>query len=288
MGIIDKKWTFGTGAIDPEKVNENYDDIFNEFNGDIDADNLGDYVITDRQLNESVSPVKRWEESFQDYVVSGCTAAAVGLACTVAGGIVYVDGVRKEVSSTGNTVTDETTTYVDVTSTGAYSWNSNTAPAAGYLRLAKFVATGGGVTTTDLRNMKPVNASQIESGVIGVTWAYAAEQSTTSETHVTLLDFGTVNVKKDDVLLINAAISVDSSAEVQSNYGLKIDDVQMTSYFHTVTTDTWRNSIPYVYAHTVTADNTALPLELTFKTDDDTITVNAIPSGYILQVRQTG
>ena len=86
-------------------------------------------------------------------LISGCLPATSGtLTSTISAGVAYVQGVRVTPIATSNTYTGSRDTYVDLDSTGAYTYavviNGAAEPAitAGCLRVAK-VVTGGSVTT---------------------------------------------------------------------------------------------------------------------------------------------
>jgi len=88
-----------------------------------------------------------------DQLISGCLPATSGtLTSTISAGVAYVQGVRVTPIATSKTYTDSRDTYVDLDSTGAYTYavviNGAAEPAitAGCLRVAK-VVTGGSVTT---------------------------------------------------------------------------------------------------------------------------------------------
>lgn len=86
-------------------------------------------------------------------LISGCLPATSGtLTSTISAGVAYVQGVRVTPIATSKTYTGSRDTYVDLDSTGAYTYavviNGAAEPAitAGCLRVAK-VVTGGSVTT---------------------------------------------------------------------------------------------------------------------------------------------
>ena len=87
-------------------------------------------------------------------LISGCLPATSGtLTSTISAGVAYVQGVRVTPIATSKTYTGSRDTYVDLDSTGAYTYavviNGAAEPAitAGCLRVAK-VVTGGSTVTT--------------------------------------------------------------------------------------------------------------------------------------------
>jgi len=89
-----------------------------------------------------------------DQLISGCLPATSGtLTSTISAGVAYVQGVRVTPIATSKTYTNNRDTYVDLDSTGAYTYavviNGAAEPAitAGCLRVAKVVTVGSTVTT---------------------------------------------------------------------------------------------------------------------------------------------
>lgn len=89
-----------------------------------------------------------------DQLISGCLPATSGtLTSTISAGVAYVQGVRVTPIATSKTYTGSRDTYVDLDSTGAYTYavviNGAAEPAitAGCLRVAKVVTVGPTVTT---------------------------------------------------------------------------------------------------------------------------------------------
>jgi hypothetical protein len=89
-----------------------------------------------------------------DQLISGCLPATSGtLTSTISAGVAYVQGVRVTPIATSKTYTNDRDTYVDLDSTGAYTYavviNGAAEPAitAGCLRVAKVVTVGSTVTT---------------------------------------------------------------------------------------------------------------------------------------------
>ncbi len=299
MGIIVKPWTFpvaGEDTISPSKLNDNFDALFTLVNGLLDSDNIDEDVVVDDNLNKSISPVTRWDESFQDYVVTGLTVTDLGLDCTVAGGTAYVSGERVEPSSSGHTVDDNATTYCDVSYDGTFSWNANASPATGYLRLAKIVATAGACVITDMRTLTPIGAPQIESLVlfdIDSAVGAGAVNLTTSASMADLLTLDSANVKTGDILVPIATVSMtQATADATVNFGFSVDGVdQTTVYTHRLFSAANNSATKTVIGelHTVAADADALAVALRWKTSADTTT--AIANGQVLTVlrlRPTG
>jgi hypothetical protein len=295
MGIIAKLTTFVTrgGVLDPAKVDANFDQLFTLVNGLLDAANIADGVITDDLLAASVSPVKRWSDSFQDYVVTGLTVTASGLACTVGSGKGYVSGFYIEPSASGHTVSDNTTSYCDVSSSGTFSWNSNATPASNYLRLAKIVAATGTCTITDLRNLSPIGKAEIEAKAI---WdVESAKVATTPSTTIVntpavLLTVTMDNVKNGDTLflVLSGSFSQATGAAVV-NFKFAAGGTPLADEYPLDLPVTVSNRIiTLTNLYAVTADAATLVIDIDWRTSAAT-TSAAIGTGlYVFRLRQTG
>jgi len=272
---------FSTGAIPPDKVNDQMDTVYNEFNGGINADNIENDSLTDNEIATAIKPVLRYKECFQDHSYSGLTMSYSGLEATIAAGTAYVDGVRVEADSETHTCNTSSTTYLDLSAAGTYSWNSNANPADDATRLYTIITDDTEITPapTDTRTLAPVNYSEIEADAC--TKVYSAKNTTTdatttATTYVTCLDAGTVDVKEGDELVMHG-IAVMKESNVSIGYlAIAVDgteqDIKSGNYFETATKD---YPIKAEAIYSVAADNPALPITMTFKTVDTAITLTA-------------
>lgn len=106
-----------------------------------------------------VPGVLTYADAFADAVVSGLTTpTSATLTSTTAAGVAYLGGTRATLGAVSKTYTASRDTYVDLTSSGTFTYTEVTvgaaAPAltAGSVRVAKVTTSASAVTTvTDLR-----------------------------------------------------------------------------------------------------------------------------------------
>ena len=74
-------------------------------------------------LTDSANPEKRWDEVFNDFVFTGLLPpTSASLTSTTTLGTAYVDGVRVVKDATAKTYTASKHTYVDLSSSGTYTY----------------------------------------------------------------------------------------------------------------------------------------------------------------------
>ncbi len=84
--------------------------------------------IVEGALADAINPRLRDNDLFSEFVMSGCVwSATTGLAATMTGGIVYVNGYRTVVSAiASHTFTASKDTYVDIDYLGNVTYNETT------------------------------------------------------------------------------------------------------------------------------------------------------------------
>lgn len=130
-------------------------------NGGIDGDNISDGGITSSDLAESISPVTYFNDSFNDFTISGMLPATdAGLTSDISAGVSYVNGIRVTKSATSHTYTASKDTYVYINEGGYYIFsevaNGAAAPTtpSDSLLLAKAVTNGTAISSvSDLRTL---------------------------------------------------------------------------------------------------------------------------------------
>jgi hypothetical protein len=271
MGIISKPYNFTTGVVNPDEANANFDTLFTLVNGELDGSNIADGAIDDDNLNTSISPVKRWGETFRDYVVSDLTVTNVGLDCAVLAGIAYVSGERIESVGSGHTVQDETTTYCDLSSDGTFSWNSNASPLSGYLRLAKIVSTAGDCTITDMRTFNPLAVWDLESEI-----ATTPDAETASATMATLLTVTMLDVEDGDTLIMAVTGNFYANTNtVGASFNFYVGGVANTLIFQKyLTVEMGLNALTFIDIYPVVADAATLEVDFQWASSASKLMVN--------------
>lgn len=165
-GQINKQNTFIPGAIiSSADVNENFDDIYDEFNGEIEGgsgNNIKADSLTELDMADDINPRIRWDEILQDFVYSGLQpATSVNLISNISAGVAYVDGYRvNKASATSKTYGDDVDTYVEISYLGAFKYTEKDlgadAPStsANHTMLAAVSTDDNNIThVTDLRTL---------------------------------------------------------------------------------------------------------------------------------------
>ena len=285
MGTVSKPHDFTTGVIDPDEVNDDFDTLYTLVNGNLSTVNIEDGTLINDDMSTEVKPVTRFDENFQSHVYSGMALSTDGATATVATGTAYVDGVRVVTGALSSNACDTTaagtlTTYVDLSKTGAFSWNKNETASSGYMRLYSVSCDSTEITgTTAIRPLTAVGTDEIE--VDACTKVYSAKNtttnvSTTSTTHATLLDAGTVDVLSGDELVIRGIVRLSVSGNIvcytQMNVGGVAQDVESEE---TIETSGLYRMLPCDCVYSVSTDSTALPVIMTYKVSATTATCTA-------------
>ena len=151
-----------------------------QLTGNLDTNGKNIGAINQINSIDNQSKLLQTEDIFADFVVSGLLpATSTTLTSDISAGVAYVSGVRVVKDITSHTYTASTDTYVDLNSTGIYTFvevnNGDTEPAltADSMRLAKVVTDATAITTvTDMRKLtKQFDATNnllIMNGNIGV------------------------------------------------------------------------------------------------------------------------
>lgn len=92
-----------------------------------DGSLIQDATITAAKLDANTNPEKRWNESFNDYVYVGLLPpTSANLTSTTTAGTAYINGVRVVKDATAKTYTANKQTFVDLSSTGTYTYSEVT------------------------------------------------------------------------------------------------------------------------------------------------------------------
>lgn len=165
---VTKPNTFSSGStISSSDMNDNFDTIYNEFNGSIEggaSGNISADSLTELEMADDVNPRVRWDEGFQDYVYTGLQpATATGLTSNISAGTAYISGYRvNKASATSKTYTASKETVVDLGMDGTFDYivqsvgDTPAAVAADHTRLAYVGTDAANIdSVTDMRTLTP-------------------------------------------------------------------------------------------------------------------------------------
>lgn len=138
--------------------------IVNVINGGIEGGgvNITAGSITTIDLANTVSPVTRWDESFNDYTVTGMLGVtSASLTSDISSGISYVDGYRVALGATAHTYTASKDTYVYIHSGGYYVFqevaNGAAAPSTPANTLLLFTAVTSGTAISSINDSRTLS-----------------------------------------------------------------------------------------------------------------------------------
>lgn len=284
MGAISRPHDYTTGVVDADECNDNEDLLYNTINGGLDAANIAANSITDAKMETAVKPVTRDAENFQDRVYAGCSVSTGGssapLVATVAGGTAYVKGVRVTPTAASHTCATNATTYLDLSSSGVYSWNSNAGAASDSVRLYTIVTDALGITPapTDGRTFCPVGAINIEDNactdIASANETTATGIVTTNTVSATIIS-QTIPVLGGDRLDIHGKTSLAASTTCTPKVSVYVDGDLKYPVSAPNLTSTLNQAIPFDVHHSVSTTNTALAVVLTLAAQATTSTATA-------------
>ena len=146
-----------------------------------DGENIADNTINVDAFDDNTNIVTRWDESFNNYVISGLLPPTTTgtLTSTTTAGVAYIDGTRVSKDATAHLYTASKDTYVDLSSTGTYTYSevvnggAKPATASNSIRLAKVVTDATEVTSvTDMRVLGVTLATSEDFYISGMELLY--------------------------------------------------------------------------------------------------------------------
>ena len=88
---------------------------------------MGVGSVVESKLDDDANPAVRWNESFSDFVYSGLIPqVSASLTATTQSGVAYINGTRVVKDATNKTYTSSRYTFVDLSSTGVYTYQEIT------------------------------------------------------------------------------------------------------------------------------------------------------------------
>ncbi len=122
-------------------------------------------------LDDNASTVKRWDEAFNDFVFTGLVPpTSSDLTAITTSGTAYVDGTRVVKDATSRTYTASKHTYVDISSSGTYTYSevningSEPSVAANSIRIARVSTDGTLVLSVVDRRITQISAGKYKKG----------------------------------------------------------------------------------------------------------------------------
>lgn len=138
--------------------------LVNVINGGISGNgvNIQAGSINTPDLANTVSPIVRWDEAFNDFTVSGMLGVTSGsLTSNISSGVSYVDGYRVALGTTAHTYTASKDTYVYIHSGGYYVFqevvNGAAAPSTPANTLLLFIAVTNGTTISSITDSRTLS-----------------------------------------------------------------------------------------------------------------------------------
>lgn len=185
--------------------------------------------ISSGKLDANSNPTNRWNEAFADFVYTGLSIpTSVSLSSTTASGTAYITGVRVPKDAIAKTYTASKHTYVDLSSTGVYTY-SETAIGAGTpavandsIRLAR-VSTDATtvISVRDDRNVgvKPATSNYVVGSFTRNFASGNGDQSVTGVGFRPSAVYFMGGVNGDDVLAFGIATSSTGASIYDNNNG---------------------------------------------------------------------
>lgn len=183
MAIVARQYNFSAGGTAvADQVDTDFNTIYSEFNGNISSTNLAASAVTDSKMDVSVrQSTSRNETGIGNFVYSGVLGStSANLVLTISAGTAYVLGYRLAISQTQQNLTASKDTYIDLDSTGAFTYipvsNGASAPSvtANSIRIGKAVTNATAITSySDLANRSNAQAPA-KSRVFGAEVRYAS------------------------------------------------------------------------------------------------------------------
>lgn len=172
----------GTG-IDASDVNTPFQNLYNEFNGNISDTNLANASISAAKMNESGNLEQFRQDAVADFIVSGIVASSsAGLIGSVTPGYLYVGGIRKPCAGNPSiTFPASKDIYIDVDSGGGLLYtganvvtNGAAAPAlaSGSFRVAKMVTSAIAITSVTTAGIDSLGNVFSNKNPFGFTQVY--------------------------------------------------------------------------------------------------------------------
>jgi hypothetical protein len=155
-GLITYTVLSGDSGLSYTHLNSSFETIYDEFDGNIDSDNILDDSLKETDFADEINPRIRTQENIGDYTYTGMLpATATGLTSNISAGTSYVNGYRIVTAATSKTYTASKDTWVYIDQNGAFQYVE--------------VATGGAQPTTPSNSLLLAMARTDGSDITAVT-----------------------------------------------------------------------------------------------------------------------
>lgn len=229
-------------------------------------------TVTSSELDANANPENRWNEAFTDFVYTGLTIpTSASLSSTTTSGTAYVNGVRVVKDATAKTYTASKHTYIDLSSTGTYTYSevainaAEPSVASNSIRLAR-VSTDS-TTVLSVRDDRDTSID-IAGGRFEVG-SFTRDLSLTTTQEVTGVGF------RPSAIIFFGGISSDRV------FGIGVYDGTDGKAIHAddfATTDTWAIITTVAFRLPTSAGNEASISSATFDSDGFTLTWTKVAS----------
>jgi len=139
----------------------------------IDGTLIRSRTISSDSLTRNADPVLRWNDSFNDFVITGLLPpTSASLSTTTTAGRALIDGYYVEKDATSHAYTASKDTYVDLSSSGVYTYsvvaNGAVEPTttANSIRLAKVVSGATTISSVTDKRVTSINVGNKDDHIL--------------------------------------------------------------------------------------------------------------------------
>lgn len=239
--------------------------VLDVINGNLDSNNLKDReAVGETEFKDDSNPRIRWDESFNDFVVTGLSPdASASLVTNMTAGTAYIGGYRVTKDAVSHTYGASKWTYNDLSNTGTYTYSATAINAAepavttNSIRLCRVSTDGTKVfSTRDDR----VTSIQLETNQDPYRTGFEISVVTPDAISITpgVTYHGTTRVSKTAATTLNIGTATDWVSDISGRatgtFGYVVTDsagvIQLTTtapgYVDTSANTTGRKRYSYV------------------------------------------
>ena len=208
------------------QLNINQNRMVDEINS-LPGDNIQSGTITSDHLDDNTNPVKRWDEAFNDFVFTGLLPPTTSgtLTSTTTLGTAYIEGVRVVKDATANAYTATKWTYVDLSSSGTYTYPETAIDASeptttsNSIRLVRVTTNATEVTAVQDKRVTSISIGTNQDHYItGMELSHITPDVTAITVDAGVVYVGATRVAKADETAIVMATGADWWDGAADNY----------------------------------------------------------------------